>query len=224
MRAGRARRAGWAGHGDLAASIALVFPLVLAYAIAAAITMRIHVADLPSRALWWACDRQRERYLVAYAVIALGFLAWLRRHRRAEALRLAVVAPLIGEAAVYAFTLATVVWAVVARLPGLGADAVVGALGAGVHEELLFRLLGVAGGAALGRRLGLSPRVALVAAIAVSSLGFAAAHHLDAPWEARAFAFRTVAGVGFALVFWHRSLAHAVYAHVLYDLWIAAAG
>ena len=65
---------------------------------------------------------------------------------------------------------------------------------------------------------------ALVAAIAVSSLGFAAAHHLDAPWEARAFAFRTVAGVGFALVFWHRSLAHAVYAHVLYDLWIAAAG
>ena len=84
--------------------------------------------------------------------------------------------------------------------------------------------LGVAGGAALGRRLGLSPRVALVAAIAVSSLGFAAAHHLDAPWEARAFAFRTVAGVGFALVFWHRSLAHAVYAHVLYDLWIAAAG
>ena len=171
----RARRVGWAGHGDLAASIALVFPLMLAYGVAAAITMQIHVADLPSRALWWACDRQRQRYLVAYAAIALGFLAWLRRHRRAEALRLAVVAPVVGEAAIYAFTLATVVWAVVARLPGLGADAVVGALGAGVHEELLFRLVGVAGGAALGRRLGLSPRAALIAAVAVSSLGFAAA-------------------------------------------------
>ena len=140
----RARRVGWAGHGDLAASIALVFPLMLAYGVAAAITMQIHVADLPSRALWWACDRQRQRYLVAYAAIALGFLAWLRRHRRAEALRLAVVAPVVGEAAIYAFTLATVVWAVVARLPGLGADAVVGALGAGVHEELLFRLVGAA--------------------------------------------------------------------------------
>lgn len=133
-----------------------------------------------------------------------------------------MVAPVVGEAAIYAFTLATVVWMAVARIPGLGADAVVGALGAGVHEELLFRLGGVAGGAALARRLGLSPRGALIVAVAVSSLGFAAAHHLDAPWEARAFVFRTVAGVAFALVFWHRSLAHAVYAHVLYDLWVAA--
>jgi hypothetical protein len=217
----RARRPGWAGHGDLAASLALVFPLMLAYGVLAAITMRVHVADLPSRVLWWACDRQRQRYLVAYAAIALGFVAWLRRHRRADALALRVVAPVVVEAAIYAFTLATVVWMAVARLP-LGSDAVIGALGAGVHEELVFRLLGVAGGAALLRRLGVAPRVALGAAIVVAAVGFAAAHHLDAPWEARAFGFRTVAGVGFALVFWHRSLAHAVYAHVLYDLWIAA--
>lgn len=220
----RRRAVGWAGHGDLAASLALIVPLVLAYGIATAITLRVHVVDLPSRALWWACDHQRQRYLVAYAVLALAFIAWLRRHRRAEALRLAVVAPIVAEAAVYAFTLATVVWAVVARVPGLGADEAISALGAGVHEELVFRLAGVCGGAALARRAGVAPMTALVGAIAVSSVAFAAAHLVAAPWDARAFAFRVAAGVVFALVCWHRSLAHAVYAHVLYDLWIAAVG
>ena len=55
-------------------------------------------------------------------------------------------------------------------------------------------------------------------------MALAAAHLVAAPWDARAFAFRVAAGVVFALVCWHRSLAHAVYAHVLYDLWIAAVG
>jgi hypothetical protein len=35
------------------------------------------------------------------------------------------------------------------------------------------------------------------------------------------FAYRCVAGIAFGLVFWYRSLAHAVYAHVLYDLVVA---
>jgi hypothetical protein len=58
------------------------------------------------------------------------------------------------------------------------------------------------------------------------ALRFAAAHHLGAhgePWTAHAFAFRTVCGAAFAAMFWFRSLAHAVYAHVLYDILVAAA-
>ena len=37
-----------------------------------------------------------------------------------------------------------------------------------------------------------------------------------------AFVFRILAGGAFGAIFWYRSLAHAVYAHVLYDLVIAA--
>lgn len=217
------RRASWAGHGDLAASAAMIFPLVLIYGIASAVTLQVHAVDVGTRALWRLCGADRQRYLVAYAALALGYLWWLRRHHRGDALRLSVLGPVIAESAIYAFTLATIVWFVVAQLP-LGSDAVVGAVGAGVHEELVFRLLGVAGLAALAGRAGVAPRTAVVAAVVVSSLAFAAAHHLGGePWAARAFAFRTAAGFLFAAVFWHRSLAHAVYAHVLYDLWIALA-
>lgn len=219
----RARRASWAGHGDLAASAAMIFPLVLVYGVATALTLRVHAVDVGTRALWRLCGADRQRYLVAYAVLALGYLWWLRRHRRGDVLRLAVLGPVIAEAAIYALSLATIVWFAVAQLP-LGSDAVVGAFGAGVHEELVFRLLGVAGLAALAVRAGVAPRTAVVAAAVVSSLAFAAAHHLGGePWVARAFAFRAAAGLLFAAVFWHRSLAHAVYAHVLYDLWVALA-
>jgi membrane protease YdiL (CAAX protease family) len=34
------------------------------------------------------------------------------------------------------------------------------------------------------------------------------------------FTFRLLAGVAFALIFYYRSLAHAVYAHALYDVWV----
>ena len=215
-------RAGWAGHGDLRTSLALVFPLVLAYGIASAITLRVHAVDGASRGLWWACGYDRGRYLLAYAALALGYLWWLRRQRRADVLRVAVVAPVVAEAAIYACTLATVVWLAVARAPGLGADTVIGAIGAGVHEELVFRLVGVCGGAALLRRAGVRAPIALAVAAVTSALAFAAAHHLGGePWAARAFVFRAVAALGFTAVCWWRSLAHAVYAHVLYDLWVA---
>jgi hypothetical protein len=65
-----------------------------------------------------------------------------------------------------------------------------------------------------------------VLAIAASSLVFAAAHHVGAhgePWTLHAFAFRSVAGAAFGAIFWFRSLAHAVYAHVFYDILVAAA-
>jgi hypothetical protein len=40
-------------------------------------------------------------------------------------------------------------------------------------------------------------------------------------WDDRAFAFRALAGVAFALICWYRSLAHAVWAHALYDVYVA---
>jgi membrane protease YdiL (CAAX protease family) len=65
-------------------------------------------------------------------------------------------------------------------------------------------------------------RAAWLLAFAASSLIFAAAHHwAGEPWSDRAFAFRTLAGAAFALIFWYRSLAHAVWAHALYDVYIA---
>jgi hypothetical protein len=169
----------------------------------------------------------RTAYVLLYAAIAAGFVLWIRHTRRWGSLRLEIAGPVILEAAVYALTLGAAVTLVVDRLLGLGLGLgdVVCALGAGVHEELVFRL-GIFAGlvAALSRTT--DRRVAIAFAIAVSSLAFAAAHHIGPrgeAWSAHAFAFRTFAGVAFCFVFWFRSLAHAVYAHVMYDVIVAAA-
>ena len=213
------------GRGDLGASLVLIFPLLLAYEIGVLFAGRVNGADLVTRAVY-SFAGSRTAYLALYGAIAAGFLLWIRHTRRWDTLRLELAGPVILEAALYALTLGALVSLVVDRLLGLGltAPAVIAALGAGVHEELVFRLGLIAGLVALTRRLG--HRAAVAIAIAASSLVFAAAHHLGAhgePWSAHAFAFRAVAGAMFGAIFWFRSLAHAVYAHVLYDLLVAIA-
>ncbi|HEY1555149.1 MAG TPA: CPBP family glutamic-type intramembrane protease [Kofleriaceae bacterium] len=208
------------GHGDVAASLALVFPLLLAYEIGVLFAGRVNGADVVTRALF-AATGGRAGYLVVHALVALAFLVWIRRSGVRDTLRIEIVAPVVLEAAIYALALGSVISLVVHHALGLGAGGdVVGAFGAGVHEELVFRLALVAGLVGLLR----ARRGAVAIAIAVSAFAFAAAHHVGPggePFTAHVFACRVVAGVAFGAIFWFRSLAHAVYAHVLYDLVVA---
>ena len=214
------------GHGDLGASLVLIFPVLLAYEIGVLFAGRVNGADVVTRALYDALG-DRALYLLVHATIALCFLLWIRRTQRWATLTLDVAAPVILEAAVYALTLGAFGTLVVDRLLGLGITgaSIVSALGAGVHEELVFRLGVMTGLVAVLRRTELSPRVSFAIALAGSAVVFAAAHHAGAhgePFTAHAFAFRIVAGTVFGAIFWHRSLAHAVYAHVIYDIVVAA--
>ena len=223
-RARKARPRPWWGHGDLAASLVLVFPLLLVYQVGVLFAGSVNGADVVTRLLFAALGR--PAYLALHALIAAGFLLGMRRGGRGTALRLEVVAPVVLEAAVYALTLGAVISVILERLLGLGlgGGAAIDALGAGVHEELVFRLALLGGLVALAEgapALAARPRLALALAFAASSIAFAAAHHVGAygePWTAHAFAFRVLAGAAFGLIFWFRSLAHAVYAHAIYDL------
>jgi len=198
------------GHGDLGASLVLIFPLLLAYEIGVLFVGRVNGADVVTRALY-ALLGSREVYLLLHAVVAVAFLIWIRRAKRWSSLRADVVGPLVLEAACYAFALTALV-----RLALGAGDSVISALGAGVHEELVFRLGIMSGIVGLVRG-----RAAVAIGLLLSALAFAAAHHLGPhgePWTAHALAFRTLAGAVFGAIYWYRSLAHAVYAHVLYDL------
>ncbi len=231
------------GHGDLEASLVLIFPLLLAYEVGVLFVGRVNGADVVSRAVYTIAG-SRAAYLLIYACVAALYLLWIRREQRYRTLRLEIAAPVVLEAAIYALTLGALITLVLDRLLGLAiasvdpaevrnialavrswidGNSLVGALGAGVHEELVFRLGLFAGFVALLD--GLERRFAVALALVTSSLLFAAAHHLGAhgePFSAHAFAFRTLAGMAFGAIFWFRSLAHAVYAHVLYDLVVAA--
>ena len=228
------------GHGDLASSLVLIFPLLLIYEIGVLFAGRVNGADFATRAVF-AIAGSRGVYLAIYALVAVCFVLWIRHTRRWGTLRFEFAAPVILEAALYALTLGAVVSLIIDRVfgrlfgdlfghplgIGLSLPSAISAVGAGVHEELVFRLGLIAGLLALARPLErtIGSRLNVALAIVVSSLAFAAAHHLGAhgePWTSHAFAFRAVAGIAFGAIFWFRSLAHVVYAHVLYDLLVAA--
>ena len=108
----------------------------------------------------------------------------------------------------------------------------IGYLGAGIYEELMFRLLFLPVVFAVSRALGGSTQFSLWTAIILSSGLFAAAHYqLDLrignwhlvvasgyPFDWCSFIFRFWAGVFFALIFVHRGFGIAVGSHALYDL------
>ncbi len=107
--------------------------------------------------------------------------------------------------------------------------------GAGIYEELLFRLMLLPLLAAALRALGVSRRASLVTAVVLAGLLFAAAHYrLDlalGPWHLAtsygdafqwtSFLFRFSAGVFFSLVFLYRGFAIAVGSHAVYDILVS---
>lgn len=118
-------------------------------------------------------------------------------------------------------------------LPRLAVDGVTGQpfwlefLGAGIYEEVLFRLV-LASLMALVLALIGTPRILkAVVAMVASALVFALAHHLGAPGESftwYAFIFRWTAGVFFAWVFLERGFGIAVGTHTAYDLLVGCLG
>lgn len=106
----------------------------------------------------------------------------------------------------------------------LSAD-LVAALGAGLFEELLFRLVFVSIVALLLTRpcqVARLPRVTPAAlAIVVSAFAFSLFHHVGLgapPIERDVFVFRVAAGILLGILFVARGFGVAVYAHALYDV------
>ena len=94
-------------------------------------------------------------------------------------------------------------------------------IGAGIYEEVIFRL-GLFGGLALLLRGVRIPWVvAWLLAACVAAGAFAAAHHVGPygePMRADYFVFRTVAGLYFTLLFVARGFGIAVGTHAGYDV------
>jgi membrane protease YdiL (CAAX protease family) len=97
----------------------------------------------------------------------------------------------------------------------------VGFLGAGIYEELLFRLILLSLLAWALRHAGATPRMSMILAAILMSLLFAAAHHVGPSGEPVLwfhFLFRFVAGMYFSILFIYRGFGIAVGSHAAYDL------
>ncbi|MBC8354209.1 MAG: CPBP family intramembrane metalloprotease [Planctomycetes bacterium] len=107
--------------------------------------------------------------------------------------------------------------------------------GAGIYEELLFRVMLFPAMAAILQMVGTPPRTSWVVAIFLSSLAFAAAHYqLDLmignyhlvtsygdSFEWASFFFRFSAGVFFATLLLARGFGIAAGAHAFYDILVS---
>lgn len=225
------------GRGDLPASLLLIFPLFLAYEVGVMFSPTVNGVDFVTRWVFAAVGYDRDRFLLVHLVLAIGFLALLIHLRRKRSFSLRVFPPMLLESALYALTMGTIIAVVMERVLGLGVaggaldllalgergQAVVLSLGAGVHEELVFRLGLMGGGTAALLLAGLGRGPSMAIALVASAVLFSAAHHagpLGEPFERGVFVYRALAGVVFGLVFYFRSLAHAVYTHFLYDVYV----
>ena len=136
------------------------------------------------------------------------------------------------EAALLAIPLLALNWAIPLGSASASSSGMVERLalgiGAGVYEELVFRLVFISIAVMIGvdlLRLARAP--VAVAAILLSSLAFAAHHHQPIgvePFHLIRFVFRTVAGVYLAVVFWYRGYGSAAGCHAAYNVALVVAG
>ncbi|HET6610572.1 MAG TPA: CPBP family intramembrane glutamic endopeptidase [Kofleriaceae bacterium] len=238
-----AKRAGAFGRGDLGFSLVVIFPLFLLYSVGILFTDRINGVDFVTGALLNVVDRSRLAYLGLHVGLAVVYLAGVTYLARKRAFRFSRVPPLLLEAAIYALTVGSLIVfvmhnllgfeALVATQPGIAASSAgtsgdlatrfVMSVGAGVWEELIFRLVLMGGGALVLMTLGLRRGLAVTIALVVSSLAFSAVHHLGPlgdDFSLALFTYRALAGAVFGAIFYFRSLGHAAYAHFFYDVYV----
>jgi len=218
---------------EIGLSLLLVLPLLLAYEIA------MLLLNAPARngaelAVARLVDRLPPQSLVLLRrgltlLLMLVALVLVRRHPP----RVARARFVLLEALLFALALGPAVGWLVGGIGLSAPSSVPGAqapvwlpfllsIGAGLWEELVFRLL-LLGGLTLllTRALGAAPAVSVAIAVLVSSLAFALYHHLGdggEPLTASRFLFRSIAGTILGLLFVFRGLAVVVYMHVFYDL------
>ena len=97
-------------------------------------------------------------------------------------------------------------------------------LGAGIYEELLFRVVLVGFFAWVGRRLlGWRPLTAGIAATILGALIFSAFHYIGPYGDALdpySFTFRTLAGLFFSGLYLSRGFGITAWTHALYDVFL----
>jgi len=171
-----------------------------------------------------------EYFLLPVLTVVI-LLAWHHTTRQPWRLRPGLFWGMAGESVLLAFGLLLVFHVqrglsqaaglTVALNIGEQVGKVVGYLGAGIYEELLFRLMLLSGLIWLFRWMKVEPTRGRLSAVLASSLLFAAAHYVG-PYgyqlTAFSFLFRFIAGVFFAILFVYRGFGIAAGTHAGYDI------
>ena len=225
-------------------SLIFAMPLLLLYeALAASLatpgaqSVR-NAADVLLKSMFVMFSGSRGSLLFFATVVAISiFLIARDLAKTRERPQVGIFALMLGESAVLALMLGVVVGTLTQKLLGLSMQSAeahslasmgVGtrlmlSLGAGLYEELLFRVI-LVGGMAFGLRwltLGLLPS-GLIATV-VGALIFSAVHYIGQygePWQLASFTYRTIAGLVFSALYLLRGFGITAWTHALYDVYV----
>lgn len=226
-------------------SILFVLPLLLLYEGLSALLTGSAVegvrngADVLLKSLFFALGGRDG--LLLFGALLLGggaLLAWRDRRKAGEPLEAGVFGWMLAESVAYAGLFGFVVgWLTSLVLHGPRALSAGGpealdletqlvvSLGAGIYEELVFRVLLV--GAlfwCVRVLLGAPKALAGGAAVVLSALVFSGFHYvgeLGDTFTPASFTFRAIAGLVFSLLYVGRGFGIAAWTHALYDLGIS---
>lgn len=219
---------------DLFTSLILVLPLFIAYQLGVLMTGGVrNGVDFVSDFLWTLASGELLNYLGINLIFLIGFgvaIFFLREKGKFDPKLWPVV---IGESTLYALCLGS---AVIFLMSSIGLDKLLASgvkdfgifssfimsIGAGLYEEIVFRLI-IMGGMFWGMmKLPKFPKIgAAIIAVVASSLVFSAIHYVGNmadPFTLGSFSFRFFAGVILAVIFYIRGFAVAVYTHAIYDI------
>jgi hypothetical protein len=199
-------------------------------------------ADVLLRTLLAAGGLNGTLAFTAALAVGAAVLVGLEQKRKRVPIRTAYFGGMLAESAVYAVVFGGLIAAAtqvvlggvvrmaadggaITKLPML--DGVVLSLGAGIYEELLFRVLLTGGLFLLLKTAGVRPKTAGVVAVIVSAFIFSAFHYIG-PYayklELNSFTFRFIAGLAFSALYMVRGFGVAAWTHALYDVFLVLAG
>ena len=171
---------------------------------------------------------------VGIVVIGIGVAIFLRDRKKQIPLKPAFFGGLVLESMVYAVVVAFAVSVVVSSLLAMIQDGATVrdlplmtqlslSLGAGLYEELVFRVLLVGGLAAVLNVLTSRRALAYAVAAVLGAILFSAVHYVGAfgdPWQLGSFLFRFLFGLAMNALFLLRGFGVAAWTHALYDVFV----
>ncbi len=236
-------RAYWQDTRKPRYSLLLALPLFIIYQVLEALEpagsggVLRNGADVILTTLFARLAGPRGPMLFMVCLIAVGLWLVIRDYNKSgRSLHFSVLLLMLAEATVLALSFGIIVSAITSQLVRPTAmlqrdvsqlavsTRLMLSLGAGLYEELLFRVLLVGSIAWLGRRvLGWRSVVAGIWAALIGALIFSGFHYIG-PYGDRltaySFVFRTIAGLAFSALFLLRGFGITAWTHALYDAFL----
>jgi hypothetical protein len=167
------------------------------------------------------------------AVLAIGVAVFVKDRKLKIPVRATYLAGVVAESALYAVVVAFLVSSTVSVLLAMVPQSNLGeigflaklslSVGAGLYEELVFRVILVGGMFWILQRLSDSRRAAYVVAAVTGALLFSAVHYIGVfgdPFTIGSFLFRFLFGLAMNVIFLVRGFGVAAWTHALYDVMV----